>query len=149
MAILHNFGILSNILFNIVTMCAMSTNISVSFDLHSPLSITFPAGDLDSRGITKFSGHITEHDGSDALAARVSKAYDIKLLQATLKKHNCSTYIPISPSYKGLPTFPKCKRPPANDEKQKHSELSAVGHVHRFVCNVPPKEPLTTRRYSH
>ncbi|KAK2172435.1 hypothetical protein NP493_959g01063 [Ridgeia piscesae] len=106
-------------------------------------------GDLDSRGITMFSGHITEHDGSEALAARVSKAYDVKLLQATLTKHNFSTYIPISPSYKGLPIFSKCKRPSANDKKQKHSELSAVGQVQRFVSNVPSKETSTTRRYSY
>ncbi|KAK2172433.1 hypothetical protein NP493_959g01036 [Ridgeia piscesae] len=74
-------------------------------------------GDLDTRGITAFAGHVCAHDGSVA-AARVSKAYDMKFLSTRLAKHKFCTHVPFLPTYTGTMTLPKCRMPSTKKNNQ-------------------------------
>ncbi|KAI0237705.1 Solute carrier family 23 member 2 [Lamellibrachia satsuma] len=79
-------------------------------------------GDLESRGITAFAGHVNTDDGS-AASARVSKAYGLKFLSARLSKHTYCSHVPFLPSYTGAPTLPKCRKPSANENKGHESTV--------------------------
>ena len=80
------------------------------------------SGDLESRGITAFAGHVNTHDGS-AASVRGSKAYDMKFLSARLSKHTYCSHVPFLPSYTGAPTLPKCRKPSANETKGHESTV--------------------------
>ena len=73
------------------------------------------SGDRESRGITAFASHVAEQNESE-ISIRVSKAYDIKFLSGTLKKHDCCSHVPFLPSYTGPPTVTKCWKSSANYE---------------------------------